>query len=111
MTSAPFTVQHQLLVNCLGFFAVQVVEDDRAPLMLASMGEALIGAPRNSAMTERLCSAAMDLIEAHGSRNKPGQHADWARAMMTAQAVLADVFQWRAGLALDACRAAPNPKS
>lgn len=109
MTAASaFTVQHQLLVNCLGFVAVQVIEDERLPLMMESMAEILPQAGRSSSMTERICDAAEKLVAAYPTRNRRGQHGDWARAMMRAQAVLADVFQWRAGLALDACRA-PAP--
>lgn len=102
---AAFTKEHQFLVNALGLIAVQVIEDSRWPVVIASIQEILPQAPRNSDMTERLCGAASMLIAAYPTRNKRGQHADWAMAMLAAQAVLADVFFWRGGLALDACRA------
>lgn len=105
-----FTREHQLLVNALGFCAVQVIEDSRFAVMIEVMGEILPLAARGSTIADRLCDAAEAVLAAYPTRNVRGRHGDWARAMMTAQAVLADVFQWRAGLALDACRAA-QPKT
>ena len=105
---AAFTKEHQFLVNALGLIAVQVIEDSRWPVVMAAMEEILPRAARNSDLTERLCGAVAMILQAYPSRNQRGQHADWAMAMLAAQAVLADVFFWRGGLALDACRAAPD---
>lgn len=110
-TPRGLSVAQQVLVNSLGFLAVQVIEDDRWPLVLAVLDEALAAAPRDTALAERLCAAAEAIRATAPLRNRPGSHADWAMAMMATQAVLAEVFFWRGGLALDALRAAPpTPK-
>lgn len=106
MVKPPALSRHdQILLNALGFIVALTVEDKRLPMMIEVIAEILPQAEAHSALTDALHAACREVLVAWPSRNRPGQHANWAYAMLRAQSACAAVFYWRAGMALDALRA------
>lgn len=109
MTEAPLStlqrpcLAHQILINLAGFLTAQMIEDQRWPLALDAMADAVARCPVLPAddagavpMLETLRRAAEIVIHAAPNRRQPAHSMDWAVAISGLRAVVSEIL-WARG--------------
>lgn len=103
------TREQGLVINALGFLVAQVIEDDRWPMALDLIRDALPMLPRWDVadgfvpLMERLARAAERVVTFADSRATPAGAVEWMLVMLEVRAALAGVSWARA------CLLAPEP--
>lgn len=98
MTAAPvFTPAHKVVIDCMTFLTVEIFADDRRPLVLDLLAEALPHAtPLGQPAIDGLIHAAGPLLKAGRAmayKADPERGIHWCRAMGAADQALT-TFAW-----------------
>lgn len=108
-----FGPAHKVVIDCLTLIAASFADDDRRPLALQIMADALPDAlPCGQPAIDRLIATAPGLIAASAALagQQPGRGATWGSAVMETQAALAN-FAWaRLCQSAGALTPAPTPE-
>ncbi len=107
MSGRRLSLADQVLVNCLIFLAHQVREHAaNTDMVLGVIGEVLPACSNDIPQMEGPIRTAIELLALGPRRN--AMRGEWGFARSAAGDACAQFAFWRAGLALDALRAATN---
>lgn len=92
-----FTPAHKVVIDCMTFLTAEIIADDRRPLVLDLLAEALPHAkPLNRPAIDGLIDAAGPLLKAGrmlAAKKDPDAGIHWCRAMGAADQALT-TFAW-----------------